>query len=74
MQGSNNALHDAAQGPPVTYDAVVLSRGRRLGFLHHHGPNTVEAFDIVEQSIGVFENEHAAVAAICRRAHGQVLP
>jgi hypothetical protein len=73
MQDSNNAAHAAAQGPPVTYDAVVLSRGRRLGFLHH-GPGTVEAFDIVEQSIGVFENEHAAVAAIWRRARGQVLP
>jgi hypothetical protein len=61
-----------SQAPPV-YDAVVLDRdNRRLGFIQHRGPGAVEAFDVCEQSIGVLEDERAAVVAIWRRARGQV--
>jgi hypothetical protein len=69
----DGAPHDAAQAPPV-YDAVVIDRDtRRLGFLQHRGPDAVEALDVCEQSIGVFENECAAVAAVWRRARGQAV-
>ena len=36
-------------------------------------PDAVEALDVCEQSIGVFENECAAVAAVWRRARGQAV-
>jgi hypothetical protein len=72
MQPINGVRPDAAQAPTV-YDAVVVDRDtRRLGFLQHHGPDAVEAFDRCEQPIGLFENEDAAVTAIWRHAHGQV--
>jgi hypothetical protein len=43
----------------------------RLGHLVDRGEAGVEAFTITEESIGLFENERAAAAAIWRRARGQ---
>jgi hypothetical protein len=63
----------AGRAPPV-YDAVVLDRDdRRLGFIHHRSAGAVEAFSIVEQAIGVFTDERAAVIAVWRHAHGQAV-
>jgi hypothetical protein len=71
MQPIDGSAPDAAQAPPC-YDAVVVDRDtRRLGFLQHRGAGAVEAFDVCEQPIGMFESERAAVTAIWRRARGQ---
>jgi hypothetical protein len=65
---SNNAAACDAQAPPV-YDAVVIDRyTRRLGFIQHRGPAAVEALDVCEQSIGVFESERDAVTALWHAA------
>jgi hypothetical protein len=65
---SINAPRDAVQAPPACYDAVVLDRdNRRLGFVHHHA-SAVEAFDLVERSIGMFEDERSAVTAVWHHA------
>jgi hypothetical protein len=46
--------------PPMT---TVIDRGRCVGFLLARGPVGVEAFDGNEFSLGLFPDEHAAVAA-----------
>ncbi len=52
----------------------VLDANRCIGHLLRRGPAGVEAFDAGERSIGVFQNDHDAAAAIWRRARGQEGP
>jgi hypothetical protein len=71
MSVARETRRDADALTVESVTTAVIDHGRCVGFLLARGPAGIEAFDKHEQSLGLFPNEYAAVAAVWRQAHGQ---
>jgi hypothetical protein len=56
--------------PNSTPLATIMRGDRCVGFLLRRGPKGIEAYAGDERSLGIFTDEHDAVAAVLDRANG----
>jgi hypothetical protein len=58
--------------PQATEALLTVYDGQRaIGFILRRGPGGVEAFAADDTSLGLFDNDDTAAAAIWKRAHSQ---
>jgi hypothetical protein len=56
---------------PALSTVPVYDGQRCIGHILHHGPDGVEAFNLADESLGLFPDESEAAAALWRHTRGQ---